>query len=80
MTGLGAVEGATVSGPTMTRPVGARVLIDCDGGPILCEVIEVDALRGFERVRMILPGQPRDGLTFWRPWDAPVVAEQAALL
>lgn len=53
--------------------IGTRVLIDRDGGPVPCEVIERDDLRGLVRVRMIQPGQPCDGLTFWRPWDAPVL-------
>lgn len=51
-------------------PISARVLIDCDGGPVLCEVVALDELRGLARMRIILPGQKRDGLQFWRPWDA----------
>lgn len=54
-------------------PIGARLLIDCDGCAVPCEVVERDDLRGIVRVRMVLPGQPRDGLSFWRPWNAPVI-------
>lgn len=51
-------------------PIGARVLIDCDGGAVPCEVVAHDELRGMVRMRMVLPGQKRDGLMFWRPADA----------
>ena len=69
-----------MTAPAPLPPLGTRVLLDCDGGTVLCEVIAHDDLRGMVRMRMILPGQPRDGLTFWRPADSPVIAVQEALL